>query len=153
MIAILREAYAAFNRGDIAAATLTVTASRAQRVDFTDPVVAKVNEIVVSGPGAPNVRTLDDLAGLSYRYDEVIERDEFVGLSAALWIESDLLQLVLARCDALVLELHEGADELRRHLVDEDLELQGFLGARRAGHAADGRQKPKRGEKPRGAER
>ena len=50
-------------RGDVAAATLTVTSLRAQMVDFTNPVFSDVNEIVVSGPGAPNLRSLDDLAG------------------------------------------------------------------------------------------
>src|SRR5262249_45027986 len=50
-------------RGDIAAANLTITPSRTALVDFTDPVVTNVNEIIVSGPGAPELRTLDDLAG------------------------------------------------------------------------------------------
>jgi membrane-bound lytic murein transglycosylase MltF len=50
-------------RGDIAAATLTVTSLRTQVVDFTNPVVTDVNEIIVSGPGAPELRSLGDLAG------------------------------------------------------------------------------------------
>ena len=50
-------------RGDIAAANLTITTSRSQYVDFTNPVVTDVDEIVVRGPGAPELRTLDDLAG------------------------------------------------------------------------------------------
>ncbi len=50
-------------RGDIAGANLTITPSRTQQVAFTEPVATNVNEIVVTGPGAPALQTLDDLAG------------------------------------------------------------------------------------------
>ena len=50
-------------RGDIAAAGLTITADRQQKVAFTRPYIPKVDEVVVSGPGAPVLETLDDLAG------------------------------------------------------------------------------------------
>jgi membrane-bound lytic murein transglycosylase MltF len=50
-------------RGDIAAAGLTITPERQTRVDFTDPVLSPVEEIVVTGPQSPEVATLDDLAG------------------------------------------------------------------------------------------
>ncbi len=50
-------------RGDIAAAGLTVTPQREKSVAFTRPYIPKVDEIVVSGPGAPAVSNLDDLAG------------------------------------------------------------------------------------------
>ena len=50
-------------RGDVAAANLTITDSRSRAVDFTNPVVTDVNEIIVSGPGAPPLQTLEDLAG------------------------------------------------------------------------------------------
>jgi membrane-bound lytic murein transglycosylase MltF len=49
--------------GDIVAANLTVTPQRAAQVDFALPLATGVKEIVVSGPGAPTLRTLDDLAG------------------------------------------------------------------------------------------
>jgi membrane-bound lytic murein transglycosylase MltF len=49
--------------GDIVAANLTVTPWRAAQVDFALPIATGVKEIVVSGPGAPPLRTLDDLAG------------------------------------------------------------------------------------------
>ncbi|MCZ6876885.1 MAG: lytic transglycosylase F, partial [Acidobacteria bacterium] len=50
-------------RGDIAAANLTVTPERLKLVDFTKSVYQDVAEIVVTGPSAPNLKTIDDLAG------------------------------------------------------------------------------------------
>jgi membrane-bound lytic murein transglycosylase MltF len=50
-------------RGDIVAATLTITPEREELVDFTNPVSKGINEILVTGPSAPEVKVLDDLAG------------------------------------------------------------------------------------------
>ena len=50
-------------RGDIAAAGLTITAERDQLIDFTDPASKKLSEVLVTGPSAPIVNNLDDLAG------------------------------------------------------------------------------------------
>jgi membrane-bound lytic murein transglycosylase MltF len=50
-------------RGDIVAAALTITPERQEVVDFTVPTITGVNEIVVTGPGAPAIATTDDLAG------------------------------------------------------------------------------------------
>ena len=50
-------------RGDIAAANLTITPERQEFVDFSDPFFTGVSEIVVSGPGAPKLASVDDLAG------------------------------------------------------------------------------------------
>ncbi|MCA8881015.1 MAG: lytic transglycosylase F [Rhodobacteraceae bacterium] len=47
---------------DILAANLTITPARSERVDFGDPTLTGVSEIVVTGPAAPPVATLDDLA-------------------------------------------------------------------------------------------
>jgi membrane-bound lytic murein transglycosylase MltF/cytochrome c553 len=49
--------------GDVVAANLTVTPERASAVDFVTPVARGIREIVVTGPGAPTLRSLDDLAG------------------------------------------------------------------------------------------
>ncbi len=49
--------------GDIAAAGLTITPERQRQVDFSDPFMTDVNEIVVTGPSAPPLESLDDLAG------------------------------------------------------------------------------------------
>lgn len=50
--------------GDIAAGNLTITPTRATQADFVEPVGrAAVRELVVTGPTAPPLATLDDLAG------------------------------------------------------------------------------------------
>ena len=50
-------------RGDIISANVAVTPEREKLVDFTLPGRTNVNQIVVTGPGAPPIKTLDDLSG------------------------------------------------------------------------------------------
>ena len=50
-------------RGDLIMANMTVTPERLRDVDFADPWITGVNEIVVTSPDAPAVHTLDDLSG------------------------------------------------------------------------------------------
>jgi membrane-bound lytic murein transglycosylase MltF len=50
-------------RGDMVVAGLTVTPEREKLVDFTAPGRTKVDEVVVTGPGAPQITRLEDLAG------------------------------------------------------------------------------------------
>jgi membrane-bound lytic murein transglycosylase MltF len=49
--------------GDIAVANLTITPERLKHVDFSNPLLPGVNELLVTGPAAPPVVSLDDLAG------------------------------------------------------------------------------------------
>ena len=49
--------------GDVAGGSVTITAARLKRFDFTTPTFSDVNQIFVTGPGAPELRSLDDLAG------------------------------------------------------------------------------------------
>ena len=49
-------------RGDIVAANVTVTPERLQRVDFSNPTVKNISEIVVSGPASPPIASVDDLS-------------------------------------------------------------------------------------------
>ena len=49
--------------GDIVAANLTITPERQQIVDFSTPGLRGVKEVIVTGPGAPALASLDDLAG------------------------------------------------------------------------------------------
>ncbi len=60
-------------KGDIAAANLTVTPERQEWVDFSAPLWSDVSEIVVTGPGAPELHGKDDLSG----------REVFVRLSSS----------------------------------------------------------------------
>jgi membrane-bound lytic murein transglycosylase MltF len=50
-------------QGDVVAANLTVTPERSRLVDFVTPAAMGVREIIVTGPGAPALKSLDDLAG------------------------------------------------------------------------------------------
>ncbi|MGW8304066.1 MAG: transglycosylase SLT domain-containing protein [Desulfobacterales bacterium] len=50
-------------RGDIAAANLTITPMRQKQIDFSDPWIPDVREVLVTGPSSPPVKSLDDLAG------------------------------------------------------------------------------------------
>jgi membrane-bound lytic murein transglycosylase MltF len=50
-------------QGDVVAANLTITPARSKLVDFVTPVAEGVQEIVVTGPQAPALRSLDDLSG------------------------------------------------------------------------------------------
>ena len=49
--------------GDLAAAALTVTPERQKKVDFTIPTATGVREVVVTGPGVPEVASLEGLSG------------------------------------------------------------------------------------------
>ena len=49
--------------GDIAIGGLTVTEGRQQTVDFSIPGRSDVRETIVTGPGAPRLERLEDLAG------------------------------------------------------------------------------------------
>jgi membrane-bound lytic murein transglycosylase MltF len=50
-------------RGDVVIGNLTITPERLKHVDFTSPFRHDVSEVLVTGPGAEPVATLDDLAG------------------------------------------------------------------------------------------
>jgi len=53
----------AAGKGDIAAASLTITPESRKLVDFTAAGMSNVSEVVVSGPASPKVASLDDLSG------------------------------------------------------------------------------------------
>ena len=57
--------YPALSSGavDMVAAMVTVTPEREKLVAFSIPTRTNVNEVVVTGPGAPTITSLDDLAG------------------------------------------------------------------------------------------
>src|SRR4029453_8314204 len=50
-------------RGDIVMGNLMVTPDRQKAVDFVDPWLTNVEEIVVTGPDGPAINALDDLSG------------------------------------------------------------------------------------------
>ncbi|MFT5711227.1 MAG: membrane-bound lytic murein transglycosylase MltF [Halioglobus sp.] len=50
-------------QGDIIAAGLSITPERQELIDFSIPVSKSVSEILVTGPTAPKLRSIDDLSG------------------------------------------------------------------------------------------
>ena len=66
-IPVAREALLASlieGKGDIAAANLTITDKRKQQgVEFTDPLLENVGELLISGPHSPKVESAADLGG------------------------------------------------------------------------------------------
>jgi membrane-bound lytic murein transglycosylase MltF len=50
-------------RADVAAGNITITADRQAQIDFSVPIAKPFSEIIVTGPNAPALSTLDDLAG------------------------------------------------------------------------------------------
>ena len=50
-------------KGDVVAASITVTPERLDKVDFSSPVLKNVSEIVVSGPASEPVATAQDMSG------------------------------------------------------------------------------------------
>ena len=98
-------------RGDVAVANLTVTPERRELVDFSDPLMRNVAEILVVGPSGPEVNDLSDLAGQkvyvrrsSSYYRSLVglnQRLESDGVSAILIVpvneyleDEDLLEMV-----------------------------------------------------------
>src|SRR5215831_6053838 len=53
-------------KGDIAAANLTITPERLEKVDFANPVLKNVSEIVVAGPASEPVSSKEDLSGKEF---------------------------------------------------------------------------------------
>jgi len=52
--------------GDIAAAGLTITPERRALVDFTEPYISNINEILVTHNEAPPIHKLEDLSGKTF---------------------------------------------------------------------------------------
>ncbi|WP_432720305.1 lytic transglycosylase F [Jeongeupia wiesaeckerbachi] len=94
-------------RGDIAAASLTITPERLKQVDFTAPTVENVNEIVVTGPASPKLSKLEDLSGQTL----------YIRKSSSYWQHLQLLNQHFAKEKRPLIKLVPAAEELE----DEDL--------------------------------
>ena len=70
-------------RGDIACANMTVTDVQKKLIDFTNPILKGVKEILISGPTSPAITSLQDLSGkdifihkTSSYYDSLMKLNE-----------------------------------------------------------------------------
>jgi membrane-bound lytic murein transglycosylase MltF len=95
-------------RGDIAAASLSITPGREEIVAFSDPWTSDVREVVVTGPESPELRSIEDLAG----------QDVYVRPSSSYY---DSLEVLNARFKA------QGLPPVHVHSVDESLESEDIM--------------------------
>jgi len=82
-------------RGDLISAGLTITDERREMIDFSIPVSKPLNEILVTGPSAPEVATLDDLAGeILYLREDSSYRESVEMLNAG-FVERGLEPIII----------------------------------------------------------
>lgn len=94
--------------GDLAAANLTVTPERLERVDFAAPFADNVRELVVTGPSGPALHTLDDLAGV----------EVYVRRSSSFWASLEALSADFAA---------RGLEPVKIEPAEEFLETEDLL--------------------------
>jgi membrane-bound lytic murein transglycosylase MltF len=95
-------------RADIAAAALTITPERQQIVDFAPATYGGIDEIVVTGPGAPAIASVDDLSGQTV----------FVRQSSSYYASLSALNAMLAA---------KGRKPVTIKLAPEELETEDIL--------------------------
>jgi len=93
--------------GDIAAAGLTITSRRETLVDFTDPISNELSEILVTGPSAPALASIEDLSG----------REVYVRASSSYRASLEVTnkRLIDAGLEPIIIQ------ELSEFLEDEDI--------------------------------
>jgi ABC-type amino acid transport substrate-binding protein len=101
-------------RGDLNVADLSITPERQKLVDFSDPMFTGIREIPVTGPGGPEIGTIDDLSG----------KELFVRRTSSYYEYLKALNERFAR---------EGKAPVRVREAAEDLEAEDILGMVNAG--------------------
>jgi len=97
-------------KGDIVAASALVTQQRKEQVDFTDPTAKNVSEVIVTGPGGPEINSLEDLSGKTL----------YVSKVWAYWKDMEELSARFVKQGKPPLKLMEAAPELA---VEDMLEM------------------------------
>jgi membrane-bound lytic murein transglycosylase MltF len=94
-------------RGDIAAANITISPERMERVDFSEPLLKNVQEFLVTGPGTGQLTSTDQLAGKTVHVRK----------------SSSYYHSLLATNKALIAKGHAPIELVlaNEHLEDEDL--------------------------------
>ena len=111
--------------GDIAAANLTITENRKKQIDFTNPLLKKVKEILITGPSSPSISSFEDLSGeeiyvrfSSSYYERLVNyniklkangKDPIILLPAPeIFEDSDILEMVNAGMTSYaIVDLHK----------------------------------------------
>src|SRR5262249_31728017 len=94
-------------RGDVAVANLTITPEREAVVEFSDPVIRNVAEILVTSPDAPPVGTKEELSG----------KEMFVRPSSSYFQSLTALNQELVSAGKAPLAIHDAPEDLQ----DEDI--------------------------------
>jgi membrane-bound lytic murein transglycosylase MltF len=94
-------------RGDIAAAGLTITPARDELIDFTAPTTRALSEILVTGPSAPAIGSIEDLSG----------QKMYVRASSSYRSSLDALNLRFGAEGKAAIEI----ENISEYLEDEDL--------------------------------
>lgn len=88
--------------GDMIAADLTVTSARSEQVKFSRPLLKGINEVVVTGPSSPTLRTLDDLSGQEIVVRESSSYFEHLQRLNRSFAEEGLEPIVIQKADELL---------------------------------------------------
>jgi ABC-type amino acid transport substrate-binding protein len=107
-------------RGDLIVADLSITAEKQKLVDFSDPMFTGIREIPVTGPGGPEVGTIDDLSG----------KEVFVRRTSSYYEHLKALNERFAREGKAPVKVREAAEDLEA----EDILEMGRVGMWRGGH-------------------
>lgn len=104
------ELFSALNagRGDIAAASLSITPEREKLAAFSSPWATDVREVVVTGPESPALASIDGLSG----------QDVYVRRSSSYYETLEALNTRLAA---------QGRPPVNIRLADEDLESEDIM--------------------------
>jgi len=89
-------------RGDIAAAGLTIIPEREKLVDFSDPTTRELSELLVTGPSAPSIDNIEDLAG----------RTIYVRASSSYRSSIDALNLKFQEQGLELIEIEDAPEQL-----------------------------------------
>ena len=96
-------------KGDIVAAGALITDERRQQVDFNKPAMTGISELIVTGPGGPEIASLDDLSGKAL----------YVQKSWAYWKDMEALNAKFAKTGKAPLKLIEAPQELETEDIVE----------------------------------
>ena len=94
--------YLLAGHADMIAADLTVTEERKKQVKFSRPLLRNVNEVVVTGPTAPVIKVLEDLAGQEIVVRESSSYFEHLKILAANFVERGLAPPMITLADELL---------------------------------------------------
>jgi membrane-bound lytic murein transglycosylase MltF len=104
--------------GDVVFADLTITPERQKVVDFSTPMYSGIKEIVVTGPGEPQIGSLDELSG----------KEVFIRRNTSYYEHIQELNLRLAAAGKPPVKVREAPEELE---AEDILEMvnSGLIGA------------------------